>query len=251
MHGENQKPSPTVTFGNFVFWFVKLRSHLHSQRNVNILFRRYASSSCCQEFPHAHAGPFSLFHLCKVTISDSTHELLSVLASPTHPRGSAFFYLWLLFCFKSLHSDAAQLPIWASKGPWGLTRCLTLHPQLVSLLRANCRLCSVCRLMAIFLTCPHFKVPADADEEVRLVSGAFCRPLKLVEMLLTVENVLGMGSFYHPPFKTWSWNASVGVQTFCSWTYKVDTCLDCSFWFIIHGKRSHMLWLKTERVPVI
>ena len=61
-----------------------------TETRVNISFQQYVYTHCYQEFSHTWIAPFSPFlSLCKVTMSDSIHGfLLSVLVSPSHPRGS-------------------------------------------------------------------------------------------------------------------------------------------------------------------
>lgn len=76
---------------------------------MNISFEHYVSTHCYQEFAHTRTAPFCLFSLCKVTMSDSIHGLLlSVLVSSL--RLNTLLSLSPLFCFKSLHSNAAHQP---------------------------------------------------------------------------------------------------------------------------------------------
>lgn len=96
---------------------------------ANISFEHYVSTHCRQVFSHTLVAPFPLFSLWEDAMSDSIHGLpLPVLVSSL--RLKTVLPPIPLFCFKSLHSDAAQqphkfllpyllclLPIWANKGP--------------------------------------------------------------------------------------------------------------------------------------
>lgn len=136
------------------------------RQELNSSFQHYVSTRCYQEFSHTRITPFSRFSPYKVTMSDSIHGLL--LLCPCLSSSSLRLHVpsRFFFCFKSLHSNAAQQPgdffffsffplplsrfsIWASKGLQGLIWCLSLSPQLVCGLRANCRVWSVCELIKI------------------------------------------------------------------------------------------------------
>lgn len=128
-----------------------------TKTRVNISFQHYVSTHCYKEFPHTRIAPFSLFSLCKVTMSDSIHGLLlssCPCLSSSSLRLNTLLSLAPLFFVLShfipmLHSKWVRifffflplplLPIWADKGLQGLIWCLSLSPQLVSGLRANCR----------------------------------------------------------------------------------------------------------------
>lgn len=152
----------------------RLNSCSHSwdtKTRVNISFKHYVSTHSYQEFSHTRIAPFSLsslqshnewFHprtppLCPCLIPEAQHTPLP---------------LFFRFCFKSLHSNAARqpgedfyffcqllslLPIWADKGLQGLIWCLSLSPQLVSGLQANCRVWSVCKLIEISHSPPYLR----------------------------------------------------------------------------------------------
>lgn len=120
-----------------------------------------------------HLSPSFLFAKSQWAIPSTDSSSPPVLVSPAHPWGSTLSSPSLLFfCFKSLHSNATQqpgedfyffsyllplLPIWADKGLQGLIWCLSLSPQLVSGLRANCRVWSVCQLIEISHSPPHLR----------------------------------------------------------------------------------------------
>lgn len=71
--------------------------------------------------------------------------VLSHFIPMLHSNRVIFFFLFFSFFPLPL----SRFSIWASKGLQGLIWCLSLSPQLVCGLRANCRVWSVCELIKI------------------------------------------------------------------------------------------------------